>query len=151
MSTNPSAMSAYTPPIATPAMSSCTRNVSSGDTLALHGLNAQRNAHDHGLAGPVADLRLDEDLVALAVETRDELRIPLLDESAPHLAGTRELEVIRVQLLVEEDEPADPRGARQVPVDAFDVPRDELVDGRLLREVGVSRVSDLPRLGPLAH
>src|SRR5947209_10347339 len=93
--------------MATPPMRSCRTRVRSGDTLASHGVDAEGHTYDRRLPRLVPHLGLDEDLRALAVEARDEIRVTLLDESAPHLARAGELLVVRIELLVQEDEPDD--------------------------------------------
>src|SRR3989442_14167298 len=131
--------------MATPAMRSCRTRLSSGHTLASYGVDAEGHTHDRRLPCLVPHLGLDEDLRALAVEARDEIRVALLDESAPHLARAGELLVVRVELLVQEDEPDDLGRARELAVDTVDMVGDELVHLGLLGEIGVRRVGDLPR------
>src|ERR671938_221028 len=86
--------------------------------------------------------------LALAVDRRDDVAVPLLHHVAPHLAGARELVVVRVELLVEQHELLDARRRRQRVVDVRDLLLDEIVDLRLRGEVGVRRVADLLLLGP---
>ena len=104
----------------------------------------------------VGDLSLHVDVLRAGVEPLDERRVLLADEPAPHLARAGDLLVVRVQLLVEEEELPDLR-PRQLPlageaaVHAVHRLADEVVHLRLLGEVGVGGVGDAPPLRPVAH
>ena len=102
-----------------------------------------------GLPVLEADGGVDGDALLIAVERRDDPAVALLHEGAPHLAGAGQLLVVGVQLLVEQHELADARGARQRLVDPVDLLLQQVVDLRLGREIGVGGVRDLLLLGPL--
>ena len=73
---------------------------------------------------------------------------------APHLARPGDLLVVRVELLVQDQEPPDLGAAqdgvlREAPVHPGHLLGDELVDLGLLGEVGVARVCNVPALRPV--
>src|SRR5690606_9137218 len=105
----------------------------------------------------VLELELGHDVLgSLAREAGvDQHAVLLGDEGAPHLAGARELVVVRVQLLVQDQEAGDLRGgqlgvARQVGVDLLDTLAHQLVDLVLASQVGVAGVGQAAALGPVA-
>src|SRR5207244_5963852 len=112
-------------------------------------------AHDAGTAVLVGYLRLDLDAVLSRVERVDERRVLLRDVAAAHLPRARDLLVVRVQLLVQDQEPFDLRAVQglvlgEARVHALDLAADQLVDLRLLRQIAVARIGDVAPLGPAA-
>src|SRR6266536_2915382 len=103
----------------------------------------------------VGHLGLDGDVIGLRVERVDEGRVLLRDESPSQFAGPGYLLVIRVELLVQDEVLPDLRAPQELvlteaPVDPNDLRVDQVVDLRLLGEVGVARVRDVPPLRPAA-
>src|SRR5215216_3328068 len=99
-------------PITSPLITSCRK--SSIESAGLPLLDGGRQLPDmqggldaRRLAVLEPDGGVDHYLRPVAIEGGDHLRVALLDESAPHLAGAGELLVVRVQLLVEEHELVD--------------------------------------------
>src|SRR5437667_867266 len=115
-----------------------------------------RHVGTDGAATPVLvrDLRVDLHVGAPAVEGADELGVFLRDVPAAHLARAGDLLVVRVELLVEDEELADLRAPQhlvleEAPVHARHLPVDQLVDLGLLTEVGVARIGNPPALRPV--
>src|SRR5213076_1722455 len=102
----------------------------------------------------VRHLRLHRYVLAVAVERLDEGGVLLGDVPAPHLARPGDLLVVGVQLLVEDQELADPGPAQdlvldETPVHPLHLPLDQVVDLRLLGEIRVARIGNLPALRPV--
>src|SRR6185369_11941555 len=90
-----------------------------------------------------------------AVERFDEHLVALGDEAAADLARSRQLAVVGVELLVEDEEAADLAAGEalvggEVGVDLLDALAHQLEHGGLLREVGVAAVGEVALLGPVA-
>ena len=118
--------------------------------------DAHVGPHGAGAAVLVGDLGLDLHDVALRVERLDQRRVLLGDEAPAHLARAGDLLVVGVELLVQQEEPADLRArelglAEEAPVHPLDLLPDQLVHLGLLGEVGVARVGDVPPLRPAPH
>ncbi len=113
-------------------------------------------AADHALAAVLErDLRRDVGLRRAVVERLDEGRVALGDEAAAHLLGARQLTVVGVELLVEDEEALDLRAAHarlgcQRPVHLVNVLLDHGVDERMAGEFLVGGVGDAVALGPVA-
>src|SRR5437762_11346911 len=80
----------------------------------------------------VGHLGLDLGAVALAVERLDEGLVLARDVAAAHLAGPGDLLVVRIELLVQDQEPPDLRGLQQrvlleTPVDSLHLAAEQLV------------------------
>src|SRR2546428_3376897 len=125
-----------------------------------HGLRRTDLADAHvGADGPrapvlVGDLRLDLRAVAVAVEGLDEGRVLLADVAAAHLTRPRDLLVVGVELLVQDQElpdlgPLEHLVLQQAAIDALDLLLDQLVDFRLLAEVGIARIGNPAALRPV--
>src|SRR5690242_6582235 len=84
-----------------------------GDRRACRLANLELRA-DHTLA-PVleGDLGLDLDARRLRIERLDEFAIALADEAAPHLARPRQLAVIGVELLMQDEKAPDLRAGER--------------------------------------
>ena len=90
-----------------------------------------------------------------AVQRVDQHRVLLGDEAAAHLARARELVVVGIELLVQDQEAAHLRVAqhgivRELGVDLLDALLDQVVDLGAAGEVGVARVRDAAPLRPVA-
>src|SRR3954468_17712595 len=143
--------SALTPPKAREMAS--TLRMGSAATLRRRGaadlrLGDAQVRRDHAGA-PVleAHLRLDEAVRPARIQRVDERGVFLGDVAPPHLARARELAVVGVELLVQDDEPPDLRVgelgiAGEVAVDALDAVAHQVVHRGLGREVDVSRVRE---------
>src|SRR5262249_5807248 len=89
-------------------------------------------------------------------ESLDELRVLLGDETAAHLPRAGQLSVVGVELLVENQEPANLRAGelrigREIPVRLLDAVLNEVRDRVLSGEVRVAAVGEITPLGPIAH
>src|SRR5260370_1266272 len=82
-------------------------------------------------------------------ECVDDLGVLLGHEAAPHLPRARDLLVVGVELLVEQDELADARALRQVAVHPLHLLPDEVAGLGLLGEVRVGGIGDLAPLRQL--
>src|SRR5438552_8408267 len=107
-----------------------------------------------GAAVLVGHPGLDLGVVALAVEGLDEGLVLARDVAAADLAGSGDLLVVRVQLLVQDQEPPDLRGLQQLvllqtPVDPLHLVAKQLVHLGLLAQVGVARIGNPPELIPV--
>jgi len=117
--------------------------------------NPEIGADRAGPAVVVRHLRLDDGPVDVRVEGVDHRRVALRDEASPQLSGAGHLLVVRVELLVQDEELADLRAAQvrvllDAAVHAHDLGVDEVVDLGLLGEVRVARVREVPPLRPVA-
>ena len=88
--------------------------------------------------------RVDQDLVFLA------------DVAAPHLARAGKFAVVRVELLVQDQEAADlaagePLVRREVDIDLFHALAHQFADLGLAGQVGVAAIGQVALLGPVAH
>src|SRR3990170_4510442 len=113
-------------------------------------------AHGARPAVLVGDLRLHRHMVGVRVQSLDERRVLLGDEPPPNLARPGDLLVVLVELLVEDQvlpdlSPPEELLLAQAPVDAHHLLADEVMHLRLLREVRVAGVWDVPPLRPVAH
>src|SRR5262249_54576542 len=110
---------------------------------------------DHSRAAVlVGHLRLDLGAVAVAVERVDQCRVLPGHVASTDLARPRDLLVVRIELLVQDEEPPDLRGLQllvllEAAVHALDLAADEVVDLGLLAEIGVARIGNPPALCPV--
>src|SRR5258708_3967882 len=92
----------------------------------------------HALAAVLkGDLGLDMRAVAPAIERLDQRLVALADEAPPHLAGARQLAVVGIELLVQDEEAVDLREgerrlASEIRVDLLDALADQRADAALL-------------------
>src|SRR5678815_3167631 len=103
-----------------------------------------------------ADRGFDELLGLARIQRVDQHVIAFADEAAPDLRRARQLAVVGVELLVQDQEPADLAAGelvvgREVGIDLLHAVADELAHLLLLREVGVAAVGEVALLGPVAH
>src|SRR6185436_10899514 len=98
---------------------------------------------------PVLEFHLRLDVLGLLarVERGDQGSVLLVDVAAAHFPRAGELVVVRVELLVQDQEAAHLRGskaaiARQLSVGLLDAALNQLVDLRFPREVRVARIGD---------
>src|SRR5688572_11544064 len=68
----------------------------------VHGRDGERHVAPGPRSVLVGDRRADSHVATVAVERRDDVRIALTDDAAPHLACARELLVVGVELLVQQ-------------------------------------------------
>ena len=85
-----------------------------------------RQAGANALLGAILerDFGVDLDLVRIRINGVDDVGVFLVDDAAAHLAGSRQLTVVGIELLVEEDEFAQLLGRRQRAIDACDLGAD---------------------------
>src|SRR4029077_5371800 len=150
--TNPSAISVYIRPIMMPLDSSRSRKPKSSATG--RGLRDVLDAHarlDGRLSAVlVGDARRKLGLPGPPVQRVDHRRVLVGHVAPPHLAGPRDLRVVGLQVLGEQEEAPDPGGLRQRLVSPADLFADHLTHLGLLGEVHVRRVGDSPPLRPVA-
>src|SRR5258706_2106909 len=108
-----------------------------------------------GAAVLVAHLDLDVRAFAAVVERIDERRVFLADMAAAHFAGSGELAVVGVELLVQNEEAVgvrtgEARVAGEVRVPLLDGFADQLAHLGTRSEVDVARVRQVALLGPVA-
>src|SRR5215831_12097924 len=101
------------------------------------------------------DLRLDVLHRLAAIQRVDQHGIFLRDESAAHLARAGELVVVRIELLVQDQEAAHLRVAKrpflcELRVDLFHAFAHKLVDLRLRGKVGIAGIGNPAPLRPVA-
>ena len=101
------------------------------------------------------DERLDVLDVASCVQRVDQHRVLLGDEAATHLARARQLVVVGIELLVQDQEPLHLRIgetglAGELGIHLLDAAADQLVHGGLRRKIGVAGVGNAAPLGPVA-
>src|SRR5450759_2151613 len=140
-------------PSAAPAPCSC-RLLRRRGRIGLGFLDAQFGADL--AAAPVLelDLRLDELRRLARIERIDQHAVFLRDETAAHLARARQLVVIRIEFLVQDEETMHLRIAqrgieRKLGVGFFHALAHQRVYLFLLREVGVSGIGNIAPLGPV--
>ena len=97
----------------------------------------------------------DVALLGAVVERLDERPVAIGDEGAAHLLRARQLAVVGVELLVQDQEAPDLRGRHlrllgQRPVELVDALGDHLVDLRVGGQLLVAGVGDVVALGPVA-
>src|SRR5882762_2672039 len=125
----------------------------SAEGLRLHDLQVGR--HRSGAAVLEAHLRLDETARLVRVESVDQNRVLVCDVAASHLARARELAVVGLELLVQDEEAPDlrvgERGVlREVAVDLLHAFADEIEYRGLRGEVCVAGIRQVAPLGPVA-
>src|SRR5215207_6025076 len=125
-----------------------------GEGLRLDDPQGCRDLADAAVLEP--DCGLHELLGLARVEGLDQDVVALADEAAPDLGGARQFAVVGVELLVQDQEPADLAAGEllvggEVGVDLLDAIADELADFLLLRQIGVAAVGQVALLGPAAH
>src|SRR5437773_7406101 len=153
-STKPSAISEYMSPISSPFDISRKKKPSSSGTRGHLRVDV---FHPHarlegGLAAVlVGDGGRELHVVAARVERVDDRLVLLGHEASPHLAGARHLGVVGLEVLGQEQEPANLRGLRQRLVALADLLTDEVADLGLLAQVRVARVGEPAPLGPVPH
>src|SRR5580765_234476 len=128
---------------------------SSGDVVDF-GLGNAQVGRDHPGA-PVLEthLRLDVAVRAAGIQGVDQRAVLLADVAPAHLARTRQLAVVGVELLVKDEEAPDLRTAEgriagEVAVDRLDATAQKVVHGGLRSEVDVPGVRQAALLGPVA-
>src|SRR5690242_21385594 len=130
----PSATRPYIAPTSAPVSASSPRRpISTSGHLA----DREGAADGSGLAALVGDARVLDHRRDAGIERGDQRLVALLDDVAAKLAGAGDFAVIRIEILVQIDEAAEPQRRRQALVDMRQNRRDELGDFRLLRQVGV--------------
>src|SRR4051794_13696150 len=156
-------VSARTPPKRKEMSSTASRTSPSGRPARISGCLPQDEGVGAGAANgeiglkpalaPVLerDLALDTNGGGARVDRLDQRRVTLVDHLAAHLAGSRQLAVVGVELLVEEQEACDPLRLRQGRVHLLDLAGKQLLDLGVVCQRLVGRKADLPVLGPLRH
>src|SRR5436190_20913855 len=111
---------------------------------------------DHAAAPVlVLDLHLDVRALAAVVERGHQRAVLLGDRAAPHLAGARQLAIVGVELLVQDEEAMDLRAGelgllREIRVHLLDAFADQVDDLRARSEVGIAGIRQVALLGPVA-
>src|SRR5690242_631197 len=90
------------------------------------------------------------------IERIDQLLEALADEAAAHLARARELAVIGVELLVQDEKAVDLRAGEmrlggEIAIDPLDAIAHEIMDRREAGQFLVAAIGDAVALGPAAH
>src|SRR3989304_1316539 len=143
-STKPSAMREYMSPIR--MAKNCHSNTR---RRLLHILDLDARLDRRLAAVLVCDRRRQLYLIPAGVEGVDDRCVLLGDEAAPDLARARDLGVIGLQVLREQEEAPDLRGVGEGPVALLDLLSDERPDLGLLAQVRVARVRDPAPLYPV--
>src|SRR3990170_2472416 len=149
-STKPSAMREYMSPIRMPLDIRRAKNCHSNTRRRLlHILDLDARLDRRLAAVLVGDRRRQLYLIPAGVEGVDDRRVLLGDEAAADLARARDLGVIGLQVLREQEEAPDLRGVGEGPVALLDLLSDERPDLGLLAQVRVARVRDPAPLYPV--
>src|SRR6185437_9828188 len=162
-------VSALTPPNASDTCSSASTTspirrspMSSASGRARDTRREHLRVGDHDVGGddaaaPVLELHLGLDVLDLArgVQRVDQRAVLLGDEPAADLARARQLVVVRIELLVQEQKAAhlgvgEAGFAGEFGVDLLDAVADQRVHLGLCGEIAVARVSESAPLGPVA-
>src|SRR6476646_10645322 len=119
-------------------------------------LDAQVGGHQAGAPVLELDERLDVLDRTAGVERIDQHAVFFGDESAPHLARARQLVVVGIELLVQDQEAAhlrigEARLARELRVHLLDAAADQRVDLGLRGKIGVAGIGNAAALRPVAH
>src|SRR5436190_19670731 len=129
-------MSEYMSPISTPLTSST--SVKSHSNMDV--LDRDARAHGCALAVLVADLGGDLGFRSAVVKRVDHRRVFLGDHPPPQLPRARNLGVVGVEILRQQEKPPHARRVRQPLVALLDFAADQAPDLRLLRQILVSAV-----------
>src|SRR5258708_21016116 len=140
-------MSEYISPISTPLVTSASvKPQSSMDVL-----DGDLRGHGPALAVLVSHFGGDLGFARAAVERIDDRGVFLRDDAPAQLARARDLGVVGVEILGEQQEAAHARRAEQAQVAFLDLGADQAAHLGLLRKVLVAAVGDALPLGPAAH
>src|SRR5258705_10650336 len=124
-------MSEYMSPMRTPLVTSASVKSQSN----MHVLDGDPGAHSRALTVFVGDLGGDLGLGRAAVERLDHRRVLFRDHAPAQLARARDLGVVGVEVLGEQQEAPHAVGGEQALVAALDLAANELAHLGLLRQV----------------
>src|SRR5262245_17920872 len=142
----PSATRPYIAPTSAPVSASSPRSPMS---TSGHLADRERAADGAGLAALVGDAGILDHGCGTGIEGRNQRLIALLDHVAAELAGASDFAVVRIEILVQIDEAAEPQRRRQALVDVRQNGRNELCDFRLLRQIGIRCERDTALFRPV--
>src|SRR5262249_53477727 len=114
-----------------------------------HLADRKRAADRSSLAALVGDARILDHGAGAGMERGDHRLIALFDHVPPKLARAGDFAVVRIEIVVQIDERAEPQRHRQAFIDMRQNGRNELGDFRLLRKVSVGRERDAALLRPM--
>src|SRR5215469_7335637 len=140
----------------------CSARLAQRHAVVVRGRHPRRLADlEVGREAPLAavlegHLAVDVDDVAAAIERVDEALIALADEAAADLARPRQLAVVGVELLVEDEKAGDLRARKgrllgEIAVHLLDAVLDEGIGRIVGRKLLVARIGDTAPFGPIAE